>query len=562
MQVILGMKKGDRPMFNAVFCATHRPKVGLAYFARLWSGAHNRRSALKKIEAVIQALPQAVAYFDEKDGYVLGNDAFAREMVGLGLKPKPGLPYLTILGEVAAIDAARSAVANAPDWIAAHLEARRRGPIAVDRNLADGRVLRVESNPTSLGGAVTVLSDITDLKRQTEELAAARDLAEAGNRAKGEFLANMSHELRTPMNGVIGVAELLARENLTPKQAELVGIILASASTLDRLLCDLLDMARVEGGALEVTDAPFDVAAALAAVVGQFAPAAAEKGVALEIDRPVSEPGWVLGDEVRLKQVLAKLIANAVKFTSQGRIDVRLEVIDGALVFRVRDTGVGFDVAQKERLFRRFEQFDNSNTRRFGGAGLGLAMATSLTARMGGALVCDSTEGVGSIFILAIPYRRANPPIARFTAPTEPSASEEAAPHILIVDDNPLNQRVLSLILEGAGVETELADDGLQAVRQWRRSQFDAILMDIQMPVMDGLTAVRSIRSIETVQGLDPTPIIMVSANALPEHVAASFDAGANGHVAKPVTAERLFAALEDLDRREPPPPDQTACAA
>jgi signal transduction histidine kinase/CheY-like chemotaxis protein len=518
-------------------------------------------SALKKIEAVIQALPQAVAYFDEGDGYVLGNDAFAREMAGLGLEPSPGLPYLTILGQVAAIDSARSTLAGAPDWIADHLAARRQGPIAVDRDLADGRVLRVESNPTSLGGVVTLLSDITDLKRQTEELSAARDLAEAGNRAKGEFLANMSHELRTPMNGVIGVAELLAHENLTPKQAELVGLILASGSTLDKLLGDLLDMARVEAGVLEVADAPFDVVAALSAVIGQFASAAAENGVALEVDTPAPAPGWVLGDEVRLKQVLASLIANAVKFTSQGRIDVRIEVVDDALVFRVCDTGVGFDVAQKERLFRRFEQLDNSNTRRFGGAGLGLAVAMSLTVGMGGALVCDSTEGVGSIFILTIPYRRANAPRALDPAPLQPPASQETAPHILIVDDNPVNQRVLSLILEGAGVETELADDGLQAVTQWRTNHFDAILMDIQMPEMDGLTAVRSIRAIETVQGLNPTPIIMVSANAMPEHVAASFDAGANGHVAKPVTADRLFAALEDLASSKPPPHDQTARA-
>ena len=269
----------------------------------------------------------------------------------------------------------------------------------------------------------------------------------------------------------------------------------------------------------------------------------------------------MLGDEVRFRQVLGNLISNAIKFTHTGQVTVTAAVKGERATFTVADTGVGFDTWDTERLFRRFEQADNSNTRQFDGAGLGLTLARDLVNAMGGDLTCHSKPGAGSIFILGLPFRSAFAPEA--IAPTKPEPMKAEAPaRILVVDDNPTNQQVLTMMLEGAGIETMVAGNGQEAVDLWSAGAFDAVLMDIQMPVMDGLTAVRTIRAAEAARDLAATPIIMVSANAMPEHIATSLQAGANGHVAKPVTADRLFAALGGLDDGASPAPNLVANAA
>jgi signal transduction histidine kinase/ActR/RegA family two-component response regulator len=527
--------------------------IGMVCLWTIWLGSRVRVSSLKRIHAMFEALPQAVAYFDEADGYVFGNDAFEHELAGLGIEPVEGLRYRDILLRLQAKETDGLSADDEPAWVADHLQARRQGRSILDHELADGRVLRVETRLTSLGGSITVLSDITDLKRQTADLAAARDAAETADKAKSQFLANMSHELRTPMNGVIGVADLLAREPLTPKQSELVGLIQASGTVLDRLLRDLLDIAQIEAGALEIVETPFEVVATVKDIVQMFAAEALAKDIEIELHPASLANAWAMGDPGRLKQILANLISNAVKFTEGGRVDVAVANLGEMTVFTVADTGIGFDPDQKERLFSRFEQADGSITRRFGGLGLGLSIAQDLAVRMGGTLSCDSTPGAGSVFFLTLPLRAAAVPAEPLTAASSRSDREDSAePHILVVDDVPANRRVLSLILESAGIQTICADNGLEAVEAWRRGGIDAILMDIQMPVMDGLTAVRTIRELETSEGKSQTPIIMVSANAMSEHISASLAAGANGHLAKPISAERLFAALEQLDEAEP----------
>jgi len=522
--------------------------VGLACFGSLWIEALAKASSVHLLRNIIEVLPQGLAYFDADERFVLGNEAYRRELSVGGIEPKPGETFSDALQFAALSGRLAVAAGQEQAFIDATLQARIVGSNNREQITLDGRVLRVENKRTHDQGMVTVVSDISDLKQQAKTLAAARDVAEAADRAKSAFLANMSHELRTPMNGVIAVAELLANEPLTASQAELVELIRSSGSTLDRVLCDILDVSRIEAGALEIRMAPFELVEAVETVLLQFAADATKKGLALELCGAPAKPCYVMGDAIRIKQVLGNLISNAIKFTNAGHVDVSLSVLGEKAVFSVTDTGIGFDVSQSDRLFDRFEQADNSNTRSFDGAGLGLSIARDLVDGMGGSLTCDSRLGVGSVFTLVLPLRPSFAP--QVLAPPHVDAVElsETPARVLVVDDNPINQRVLSLMLEGAGIDAALANDGQEAVDSWASGGFDAILMDIQMPVMDGLSAVRTIRAREAEQGLPATLIVMVSANAMPEHVAASVRAGANGHVAKPVTAERLFAALEQRD--------------
>jgi len=525
--------------------------IVLAGLATLWSAARAQRTSLKLLRAVIDALPQGLAYYDAEDRYVLGNHTYQQEIAASGVRVEAGMTYAQMMGRSAATLAIPDATGQEAAWIQAVLEQRGQGAASRDQPTADGRFLRIENNRAEGGGLVTVISDITGLKRQAEELAAARDAAEAAARAKDDFLTNMSHELRTPMNGVIGVAELLAREEMTPRQAELVDLIRASSDTLNRLLCDILDVVKVKTGGMEITEALFNLRRAVESVAALFQVQAEMKGLAVSLQIGPGVEGFFVGDEVRLKQVLANLVSNAVKFTDTGSVSIVLEAAGPMIRLTVADTGVGFDEEVRQRLFSRFEQADASLTRRFGGAGLGLAISRELAVRMGGDLTCDSRPGDGAVFTLALPLPHADASIVEVAATADAALRPDEAhtpARTLVVDDNATNRRVLTLILEGAGIETAYAENGQEAVALWRSGRFDVILMDIQMPVMDGFAATREIRDLEAREGRTRTPIIMVSANAMPEHLAASYSAGADDHVAKPVTAATLFAALERLD--------------
>jgi signal transduction histidine kinase/NO-binding membrane sensor protein with MHYT domain/CheY-like chemotaxis protein len=538
--------------------------VALACLGCLWVEALSKASSVSLLRNIIEVMPQGLAYFDADDRYILGNETFRREVKGYGVELRPGMTFRQGLSEAAGHGRLPAPAGREQAYIDAAMTHLLTSADAHERVASDGRVLRIENKRTHNQGMVTVVSDITDLKRQAAALATARDVAEAADKAKSAFLANMSHELRTPMNGVIAVAELLAAEVLTPRKAELVELIRSSSATLERVLCDVLDITRIEAGELEIRNAPFELVGAVEDALLPFSLGAAKKGLTLDLEGAPSKPCYVLGDEVRIKQVLGNLLSNAIKFTSEGQVKVNVAVAGERVVFTVTDTGIGFDVAQSDRLFNRFEQADSSSTRAFDGAGLGLSIARAVVDSMGGRLTCDSTPGVGSTFTLALPLRAAFAPQVAVPAPAESNTVDAAGPaaRILVVDDNPTNQRVLALMLEGAGIETNLAANGQEAVELWAAAAFDAILMDIQMPVMDGLAAVRTIRDLEAERGSPPTPIVMVSANAMPEHVAASLRAGANGHVAKPVTADRLFAALEQLEDLDDKSNTSTAQAA
>jgi PAS domain S-box-containing protein len=412
----------------------------------------------------------------------------------------------------------------------------------------DGRVERT----------VGVLRNIDKEKRSEIALAKAKEAAEAANRAKSEFLANMSHEIRTPLNGVMGVASALSRTGLDANQREMVGLIESSAKTLEALLSDVLDLARVESGRLELANEPFELRRCIADVGALFHPVAEAKDLALVVEPSPDVEGVFLGDAARVRQILSNLVANALKFTPAGevRIGASASPTPGGVeaVIWVKDTGIGFDADTKARLFGRFEQADGSITRRYGGSGLGLAISRSLAERMGGDLDGSAEPGEGATFTLTLPLLRSAALSASGSAlaPAEPAAPDRPPLKVLLAEDHPINRRVVQLILEAAGVDLTCVENGAEALEAWEAADFDLVLMDMQMPVMDGLTAIAEIRVREARTGRPRTEIHALTANAMPDHARATEAAGADGHLTKPITADALFGVVASAGRHSP----------
>lgn len=378
---------------------------------------------------------------------------------------------------------------------------------------------------------------------QAKDLRVARRRAEEANRSKSEFLANMSHEIRTPLNGVVAMADALTRAPLEPREREMVEVIRSSGVTLERLLSDILDSAKIEAGQIALERSVFDLGDTVRGAAALYRPRAEEKGVALRVQIDPQADGAVEGDVVRLRQVLSNLISNALKFTETGTVTVTADLAEGGRVrFAVADTGCGFDDEQKSRIFKRFQQADGSITRRFGGTGLGLAISKELVNLMGGVLDCQARPGEGASFWFELPLE-----VARSEA--TPAAKERAAQsadvafpaRILLADDHPANRKVVEIMLAGLPTDLVVVEDGVKALEAFRREEFDLVLMDMQMPVMDGLSATAAIRTFEDEAGRERTPIIMLTANAMAEHVEAGRQAGADGHLSKPITLVGLL---------------------
>ena len=390
---------------------------------------------------------------------------------------------------------------------------------------------------------ITLGEDVTARKSAAASLRVALEQAEQASQAKSAFLANMSHEIRTPLNGIIAGADLLAKNELSPRARELANIILNSGKSLERLLSDILDLVRIEAGQVVVENGPFHLGDMARSVAALCALRAEEKGVIVETHIAPTADVMVSGDGARLRQVLTNLLSNAVKFTDQGYVtlDVTLAA-DGAARLSVTDTGIGFDATEKARIFDRFQQADASFTRRFGGTGLGLAISRELVELMGGALSCDSVPGMGSTFWFTLPLV-AHHDALTVTAPEEVAQPTDGIPRILVADDHPTNRKIVELMLADLA-EIFTAENGREAVDVYKVAAPDLILMDMQMPVMDGLAAVREIRALEAKTDSGRAPIIMLTANARPEHVRASREAGADLHLEKPITSALLFAAI------------------
>ncbi len=403
-------------------------------------------------------------------------------------------------------------------------------------------------------GVVFMLSALLTLLwqwRQGGELRRARRRAEEANRAKSEFLANMSHEIRTPLNGVVAMADALGQRQLNADEHDMVEVIRSSGAMLERLLSDILDSARIESGQVMIEPAPFHLGRAVQDVAALWRIPAEAKGVEVVLHvHPVFDR-QVLGDAVRVRQVLTNLVSNALKFTSQGKVSLTVEPgLEGDVRFVVTDTGVGFDEEQKARIFGRFQQADGSITRRFGGTGLGLAISRELVELMGGWLECDSTPGAGSRFWFEIPL----PPLGEAIEAVDevhPVGDVREQPlRVLLADDHPANRKVIEIMLGATAMELVAVEDGAQALETFKREAFDLVLMDMQMPVMDGLTATAGIRAFEAQHGRARTPILMLTANAMAEHVEAGRAAGSDGHLTKPLTLAALFDGIDQVMTR------------
>ena len=382
------------------------------------------------------------------------------------------------------------------------------------------------------------------LQAAADELLVERDRAEAASRAKSAFLANMSHEIRTPLNAIIGLTHLLRREAGSERQADRLGKVADAAGHLLAVLNDILDLSKIEAGRLELEAVDFSLAALLQRVRGLVAERAAAKGLALTVDAG-SAPDALRGDPTRLAQALLNLLTNAVKFTERGEVSLTVAALpadDGRLRLRfaVRDTGIGIAPDVQRELFSAFTQGDTTTTRRFGGTGLGLAITRRLAQAMGGEVGLDSTPGAGSTFWFTARFDAGHG-----AAPAGGPAHAEAAlqrrgpARVLLVEDNPVNQDVARELLATAGMHVDVADDGEQALAAARRGGHDLILMDVQMPGIDGLEVTRRLRA-----GGLRTPIVAMTANAFAEDRAACLAAGMNDHLAKPVDPQALYALL------------------
>jgi len=384
------------------------------------------------------------------------------------------------------------------------------------------------------------------------ELMSARDAAEsrehaaeAANRAKSQFLSTMSHELRTPLNGVLGMAQALATDELTLTQYERVSIIRRSSEALLSVLNDLLDLSKIEAGAIDLEVTAFDLEPLMRGVAASYQPLAAKKGLSFELDVDEAARGAYLGDSARIRRVLYSLADNAVKFTETGGVVLWASLEQGQLVVRVADSGIGISETDREHLFEGFFQADGTLTRRYGGAGVGLAVCRQLTGLMGGTIEAASKLGQGSTFTVRLPLARVQADgAAAPAAPAEAQARPEEL-RVLAAEDNATNQLVLRTLLAAAGIAPTLVENGREAVEAWETQDWDIVLMDIQMPEMNGVDATRAIRQRELETGRARTPIIAVTANAMTHQVAEYDAAGMDGVVPKPIDNICLFEVMD-----------------
>ena len=392
------------------------------------------------------------------------------------------------------------------------------------------------------------------LKLLNEDLALARQAADRANLGKSLFLANMSHELRTPFNGVMGFLSLLSKTKLSAEQADLVNVANDSAHHLSQLLNDILDLSALESGKLSLSKEAVHLAGFLRGIEATFQPLAAQKGLQFELKSEIEEDLWVHSDSTRKRQILFNLIHNAIKFTQQGKVTLHARTVDQAqqrcLELRVEDTGIGMDESALAQLFQRFFQVDSGLSRQFSGVGLGLQISMSLARRLGGDITVQSQSLVGSAFTVRLPlvvWTGAVAPLAS-APPLVDATSAERGLRILVAEDHPVNQKYLSILLQRLGHEATFCDNGELALSALTQGDYELVLMDIHMPVMDGLTATRAIRALPSPQS--QIPIIALTADVLQEARDQAKLAGVNAFIAKPVKQEDLEPVMADVVAR------------
>ncbi|MDB5479120.1 MAG: multi-sensor hybrid histidine kinase [Caulobacteraceae bacterium] len=433
----------------------------------------------------------------------------------------------------------------------------------------DGKQTFVSFNATTfydrtrtLKGVFASARDVTERKRFEAELKAARVAAESASQTKSAFLASMSHEIRTPMNAIMGIADLLAKTTLSQEQDEYVQIFRRSGQNLLNLINDILDLSKVEASQIELEHDAFSLNDHLKAVIELVTPRALEKGLTLSCEIAADVSNALVGDSARLEQVLFNLLGNAIKFTETGGVSLRVvRVPDGSvpptLRFIVTDTGIGIECDKVAAVFERFTQADSSTTRRFGGSGLGLTISRQLVELMGGRISCVSVVGQGSVFTFTAPFEVLEVPAMPETTAvlahpdTPPAALRQL--RILMVEDSPDNRTIALAYLKDTPYRTDVAATGAIACEMFTTGEYDLVLMDRQMPVMDGLTATRAMRAWEKINGRRPTPIIALTASALKGDREICVAAGCTAYLSKPIKQEVLLRAISDYSAAELP---------
>jgi signal transduction histidine kinase/CheY-like chemotaxis protein len=389
-------------------------------------------------------------------------------------------------------------------------------------------------------GAWTIAARIV---AQTAELEAARKAADEGSRVKSEFLSAMSHEIRTPMNGILGMVQIMSRDDIHPIQRQRLEVVRGSAETLLGILNNVLDLSKIEAGELRLERHAFDLDELVASTVALFRSLAVQKDLTILVHLSEAAYGAFLGDGLRLRQILSNLLSNAIKFTAAGAVGVRVDYAAGWLELEVSDDGIGIAPDKLAMVFDRFTQADSSTARRYGGTGLGLPLSREFAALMGGTLTATSVPGRGSIFTLRVPLERPAE-VAAAAEPVAETAGKERLLRVLLAEDNATNRLIVTALLEPMQVEMTSVENGAEAVEAFCSGGFDLVLMDVQMPLMDGVEASRRIREFERRRGLGPTPIIALTANVMTHQAAEYRIAGMDAVVAKPIEAARLFGAI------------------
>jgi PAS domain S-box-containing protein len=500
-----------------------------------------------------------MVYTLDLDGRLTSLNKAGEDLIGRSISEHGGLSMVDLVAPASLESAGRMLlhVVHGGVPVKGELELRaRRGTRAIVE--VTERLIHRDGRPVGVQG---IARDVTARRRVEDELRRAREAAEAANRSKSEFLANMSHEIRTPMNGIVGMTELTLDTRVTPEQREYLVTVKSCAESLLRLLDDVLDLSRIEAGKLELQPVDFGLRDALQPILRVFEPRAARSGLRFECTVAPEVPERLVGDPARLRQVLVNLLGNAVKFTPQGRVQLEVTLVSagdkGAQVrFSVLDTGIGIPVDKQVAVFDPFSQADPSTNVRFGGTGLGLSISSRLVTMMGGQLEVESEPGKGSRFSFTAGFgpSAATAQAAGETGPDEHAPDAPAPPNsmplrILLAEDNAVNQRLTERLLEKRGHKVIVVGDGEQAIAAVDRERFDLVLMDVQMPGINGYDATAAIRVLEQGTGRR-TPIVAITAHAISGDRERCIEAGMDAYISKPVRAYELYAAIETLARR------------
>jgi len=411
----------------------------------------------------------------------------------------------------------------------------------------------VKNSRGEIIGLVGISWDITSNKIYEEELKKAKVLAEEGIKTKSQFLANMSHEIRTPLNGILGMAQILNETRLSKKQKDIVNILSTSGENLLVLINDILDFSKIEAGKINFINKDFRLDKPVKEIYDILSRRAEQKGLLLYLDLDKKLPVYVNGDEYRFKQVVLNLVNNAIKFTEEGHIKISLEngdINEGRHTIKVsvEDTGAGIPEAKKKELFKSFSQLDSSSTKQHEGTGLGLAISKLLTNMMKGEIGVESEPGKGSTFWFTVSFKKGTPPRKAQTDRVVPQSKKLKSKKIsvLVVEDNLINQKISSFSLKKAGMAVTIANNGQEALEMFKKQSFNVILMDIQMPVMDGYEATGEIRKIEKSLNTH-TPIIALTANAMQGDAEKCLAAGMDNYLSKPFKIDKLIGILNQI---------------